>query len=55
MDRLDDLAVYRRLLSVCDELSELADACWSPRSSAVVRWLASVVQRAAEHLRAAQS
>ena len=51
MDRLDDVAVYRRLLAVCDELSELSDACWSPRTSRAVEFLASVVGRMAALLR----
>lgn len=55
MDRLDDSAVYRRLMSLCDELSELADSCWSPRTSRAVHWLACVVGRIAFLLRQAGS
>lgn len=36
MERLDNLQVYRRLLSLCDELSELADRCWSPAGKTAI-------------------
>jgi hypothetical protein len=50
MERLDDHQIHRRLLSLCDELSELADLCWSPKTGAVVRWLATVVRKLADAL-----
>jgi hypothetical protein len=51
MERLDNLQVYRRLMSLCDELSADADRCWSPLGRAALVAVATSARLLAHGLR----
>lgn len=46
-DRIDDLAVYKRLIELEEELKALADRAWGVASSTALRAAAVIVRRLA--------
>ena len=47
MDMIDSQQARHRLMSISDDLSALAEQCWSPRAALMIRWAAMVVGRVA--------
>lgn len=47
MDMIDDQQARHRLMGISDDLSALAEQCWSPRAAMLIRWAAMVIGRVA--------
>jgi hypothetical protein len=48
--RQDDLAIYKRLITICEELETLAAQSWSPASATSIRATAMLVRTLASGL-----
>jgi hypothetical protein len=47
MVRLDDLTVYKRLISISEELDRMAGQCWSPATATAIKTCAAAIRRIA--------